>query len=184
MCRRASLLCLSTYRAHVYAASMSRAKTFRLSDAAIDHLRELELITGSTQTSLVEQALAVYRSVFAGAVTLNLPTGEAINTERPTNAEHEVPVAVETENSAQPAPLDINKSAKQPSSTVYLYRTNGRTYTFNFPFATLPKRGSDPCPCGTGRWFSKCHGHDFQTALLAGLTCPPEIGPGTKTVPN
>ena len=46
--------------------------------------------------------------------------------------------------------------------------TGGNVYTF--PESSIPGRGSDPCPCGSGVIFARCHKKDFRRAVKAGIT--------------
>ena len=52
-----------------YYRGMSKiAKAFRLDPTAVDHLEALQQLTGSTQASLIEQSLAVYRALLSGGL--------------------------------------------------------------------------------------------------------------------
>lgn len=41
-----------------------RARSFRLSPEALDHLNAVQELTGSTQAAILEQALALYRILY------------------------------------------------------------------------------------------------------------------------
>lgn len=45
------------------------AKSFRLDPAAVEHLDELTELTGSNQAAIIEQSLAVYRSLLVGGLS-------------------------------------------------------------------------------------------------------------------
>ena len=45
-----------------------RARSYRLHPTALEHLAVLQALTGSTQASLIEQALAVYRAFLQDGV--------------------------------------------------------------------------------------------------------------------
>lgn len=43
---------------------MKRARSFRLSTEALEHLNAVQELTGSTQAAILEQALALYRTLY------------------------------------------------------------------------------------------------------------------------
>lgn len=47
---------------------------------------------------------------------------------------------------------------------------HGAVLTFGFPIGDIPIKGSDPCPCGSGEFFARCHNKDFRKALKANIT--------------
>ena len=127
---------------------MRIAKTFRLSETAINHLTTLEHLTGASKTSLVEQALALYcvqlrRDFEKQGKWLELPY---------------------TAKPISPSP----KTAEQAVDP-YSYLLRGRLVRFSFAVAELPKRGSEPCPCGSGQPFMRCHSKEFRLAVSCEL---------------
>jgi hypothetical protein len=152
---------------------MSSAKSFRLSPAAADHLVQLQLLTGSTQTSIVEQALAVYHALLASGIT---PAIEAATEQAPAPAQKSRAKPVRRSRDVKtvatplkPSPPELPSLELTPSTPVeadaYILEWLGRPYTFRFPVASLPTRGSAPCPCGSGRAFKSCHRDEFEKAV-------------------
>lgn len=163
------------------------AKSFRLDPVAVKHLDELAKLTGSNQAAIVEQSLAIYRSLLVGGLagprrilaSTTPPqvaaTGAEIQpkskrpqrpaTQRLTEARGEARRSIAREL-AKPVP---ETPAKAPL-TAYQLGTKGNVYTFAFPVAELPAKGSDACPCASGEAFAQCHPKEFQEALEAGIT--------------
>lgn len=142
-----------------FAIRLCMAKTsraFRLSDQALDKLDALQGYTGSTQASIVEQALAVYAAFLEHG--LPLPGGPAARSGDPARDGPRSDTGVGRDAAAV--------GGADPRT----YVANGREYRFSFLASELPARDSDPCPCGSGKAFSGCHNKDFRLAVKAGLT--------------
>jgi hypothetical protein len=133
------------------------AKSFRLDSVAVEHLDELTGLTGSTQASIIEQSLAVYRSLLLGG--LNGPRRILASTLPPLLAE-----------SPQESPQVTRSAAAPIKPKTYSVKSKGHTYEFSFPLQDIPAKGSMPCPCGSGQMFAKCHNADFKKAQKIGRT--------------
>lgn len=163
------------------------AKSFRLNPVAVEHMDELAKLTGSNQAAIVEQSLAIYRSLLVGglagprrilasttppevaaAAAEILPKSkrtQRLATQRLTEARGEArrSIARELAKSVPETP------AKAPL-TAYQLGSKGNVYTFAFPVTELPAKGSDACPCSSGEAFAQCHPKEFQKALEAGIS--------------
>ncbi len=76
---------------------------------------------------------------------------------------HEFLIPLKAKHAVLPRHKNGNLSADE-------VRYNGTTYKFPFPIESIPSKGSELCPCGSGKRFFACHKRDFQRALKANLT--------------
>ena len=81
-----------------------RARSYRLHPTALEHLAVLQALTGSTQASLIEQALAVYRAFLQDGVR---PAADRVR--------HEV--AGSEVESVEPAAVDAELSKNERGKT-------------------------------------------------------------------
>jgi hypothetical protein len=139
------------------------AKLFRLDLVAVDHLDELAKLTGSSQAAIIEQSLAIYRSLLVGG--LSGPRRILAGTTPPevaaSGAEVGRPQRPATQRLAEARGAARRVSARelvQPTPeipgkaplTAYQLRVRGSVYTFVFPVAEIRVKGSDACPCASG----------------------------------
>lgn len=162
------------------------AKSFRLDPAAVEHLDELAKLTGSNQAAIIEQSLAVYRSLLVGGLagprrmlaSTTPPTVKAAGIEpepKPIRPQRPASQRLSEARGAERRSLsrEVARSTPQPppetGSTTYQVRARGNTYDFPFPIDQIPAKGSVVCPCGSGKIFARCHTKEFQKALKAGI---------------
>lgn len=163
------------------------AKSFRLDPAAVEHLDELTKLTGSNQAAIVEQSLAVYRSLLVGGLSgprrmlasTTPPTVKAEGIEpEPNAARLKRPASQRLSDARGTARRSLSREAArstpetppESSSTIYRVRARGNIYEFPFPINEIPAKGSFTCPCGSGKIFARCHSKEFQKAVKAGMT--------------
>lgn len=163
------------------------AKSFRLNPVAVEHLDELATLTGSNQAAIVEQSLAIYRSLLVGG--LSGPRRILASTTPPevaTSGAEIQPKVKRPRHSATQRLIEARGEARRSIArelakpvpetpakaplTVYQLGTKGNVYTFAFPVSEIPAKGSDACPCASGEAFAQCHPEDFQKALEAGIS--------------
>jgi hypothetical protein len=163
------------------------AKSFRLNPVAVEHLDELAKLTGSNQAAIVEQSLAIYRSLLIGG--LSGPRRILASTTPPEVAASGTEVQSRRKRPQRPATQRLSEArgaarraiarelappapeapAEVPLS-VYQLKVSGSVFTFAFPVAEIPANGSDACPCASGKAFAQCHPEDFQKAFETGIT--------------
>jgi hypothetical protein len=163
------------------------AKSFRLDPAAVEHLDELTKLTGSNQAAIIEQSLAVYRSLLVGGLAgprrmlagTTPPTVRAAGIEpEPTPARPQRPASQRLSNARGAARRTISRQLARPAPekpekvplTPYQVAAKGNVYTFEFPVSEIPPTGSFACPCVSGEIFARCHNKEFQKAVKAGIT--------------
>jgi hypothetical protein len=163
------------------------AKSFRLDPVAVEHLDELVRLTGSSQAAIIEQALAVHRSLLFGGLAgprriLAATTPVAVQAAgvtpepKPQRPQRSAAQKLSEARGAERRTLSrqVAQTAAQPpaepASGVYRVRAKGNIYEFPFPVAQVPSKGSGSCPCGSGKRFAQCHTREFQKALKAGIT--------------
>jgi hypothetical protein len=164
------------------------AKSFRLDPAAIEHLDELTKLTGSSQAAIIEQSLAIYRSLLVGGLSgprrmlasTTPPTvkAEGVEPEPSGVARHKRPASQRLSDARGAARRSLSREAArstpetppESSSTTYRVRARGNIYEFPFPINEIPAKGSFICPCGSGKIFARCHSKEFQKAVKAGIT--------------
>ena len=163
------------------------AKSFRLNPVAVGHLDELAKLTGSNQAAIVEQSLAIYRALLLGGMAgprrilagTTPPEVAASGAEaQPMRKRPQRPATQRLLEARGAARRTLARELAQPTPeipdkaplTAYQLETKGNVYTFAFPIAELPVKGSDACPCTSGEPFAQCHLEDFQKALEAGVS--------------
>ena len=163
------------------------AKSFRLDPVAVDHLDELAKLTGSSQAATIEQSLAIYRSLLVGGLSgprrilagTALPEVAVSGTEvQPGRRRPQRPPTQRLTEARGAARRVIARELAHPTPeipdkaplTAYQSGVKGSVYTFAFPVAEIPAKGSDACPCSSGKAFAHCHPEEFQKALKAGIT--------------
>ncbi len=171
----------------VHFAMSKVAKSFRLDPVAVEHLAELTKLTGSSQAAIIEQSLAVYRSLLVGGLagprrlltSTTPPTVKAAGFEpEPTPARPQRPASQRLSEARGAARRTISRQLPQPAPeksekvplTPYQLQAKGNVYTFEFPVEEIPPTGSLACPCASGEIFARCHNKEFKKALAAGIT--------------
>lgn len=163
------------------------AKSFRFDPVAVEHLDELAKLTGSSQAAIIEQSLAIYRSLLVGGLagprrilaSTTPPTVKAAGVEpepKPTrpqrSASQRLPEArgAARRSLSREVARSTPEQAPERASTTYRVKARGNVYEFPFPIDQIPAKGSFVCPCGSGKIFARCHTKEFQKALKAGMT--------------
>jgi hypothetical protein len=163
------------------------AKSFRLDPVAVEHLDELVRLTGTSQAAIIEQALAVHRSlllgglagprrILAGTTPVAVQAAGVTPEPKPQRPQRSATQKLSEARGAEGRTLSrqLAQAAAQPpsesASDVYRVRAKGNIYEFPFPINELPAKGSMVCPCGSGKRFGQCHTKEFQKALKAGIT--------------
>lgn len=167
------------------------SKAFRLHPKALDKLTDLEDLTGTNQTALLEQAISWYHRALKQGLLTHVAVKETISrAENPQAAAQRKQIQPLANNSQQleeeedlasvftgpVVTFNLDEAEmtepEEASEDLEPYRlhVNGQDFFLDFPVADIPQSGSDPCPCGSGEIFARCHNKDFKQALKAGLT--------------